>query len=494
MYRFTIAVCIAMLVCLTGASLSDIPKLINYQGMLTDDLGNPLNGTVSITFRIYSDSLSASPIDKKWEETQTGVEVTNGLFNVMLGRVSSLNLDFSQDYWLDMTVGGEHLPDRIRLTSVGYAYRAQKADTASISLTTETYPHNHDDDYLNVNGTDSIRTTGTHSPALIVKTYGTGSATGIRIATPGTSATGIYIDTAGAYGIWIYRAGQEGIWIDNAEWNGIYMNDPKWNGIHVTKAGDHGLRVDMADHGVYIDSNRAGFDGIRVEWSDDDGVQVTRADYGLYVVETEVYGVLAFGDQGNHLHSEGDGYYGLEVHSNLNATDKPGLYVYGTAHCTGGWSKSVPGSSGEVPAFSVSSREVELMASGTGSLVNGEAHVSFEPEFQAAISAEVPVRVVVTAQDSPSALLYVAEKSTEGFAVKPLEIPGLSLKTDEVTFDWIAIARQKGYEQRPAVLIPSQEQIEARKLALQEKLKRDALQREEMLEKQAQREEETGRR
>jgi hypothetical protein len=89
---------------------ADIPKLINYQGMLTDDGGNPLNETVSITFKIYNDSLSVSPGDKKWEETQTGVEVVNGLFNVVLGKVSSLNLDFSEDYWLDITVGAEHLP------------------------------------------------------------------------------------------------------------------------------------------------------------------------------------------------------------------------------------------------------------------------------------------------------------------------------------------------------------------------------------------------
>jgi hypothetical protein len=130
MCRFTIVVCLIVLFCLTGASYADIPKLINYQGMLTDDEGNPLNETVNITFKIYIDSTSVDPGDKKWEETQTGVEVTNGLFNVMLGQVSSLNLDFSEDYWLDITVGAEHLTDRIRLTSVGYAYRAERADTA----------------------------------------------------------------------------------------------------------------------------------------------------------------------------------------------------------------------------------------------------------------------------------------------------------------------------------------------------------------------------
>jgi hypothetical protein len=133
MYRFTLMFSLIVLVSLSGLALADIPRLINYQGMLTDDAGNPLNATVSITFKIYTDSLSVSPELKKWEETQTGVEVVNGLFNVMLGRVTVLELDFSEDYWLDITVGSEHLPDRLRFVSVGYAYRAKTADSASVA-------------------------------------------------------------------------------------------------------------------------------------------------------------------------------------------------------------------------------------------------------------------------------------------------------------------------------------------------------------------------
>lgn len=138
MYRFSIGVCLTVLIFLAGVSSADIPKLINYQGMLTDDGGNPLNETVNITFKIYNDSLSVSESNKKWEEVQSGIQVVNGLFNVMLGRVVALDLDFSEDYWLDLTVGGEHLPDRVRLTSVGYAYRAKVADSATVATSTQT--------------------------------------------------------------------------------------------------------------------------------------------------------------------------------------------------------------------------------------------------------------------------------------------------------------------------------------------------------------------
>ena len=82
MYRSAIVLCLVLLVCLTGVSLADIPKLINYQGMLTDAGGTPLTDTVSITFKIYNDSTAVAPSNKKWEETQSEVEVINGLFNV----------------------------------------------------------------------------------------------------------------------------------------------------------------------------------------------------------------------------------------------------------------------------------------------------------------------------------------------------------------------------------------------------------------------------
>ena len=42
MYRFTIVVCLVLLALLAGISLAEIPRLINYQGMLTDDSGTSL--------------------------------------------------------------------------------------------------------------------------------------------------------------------------------------------------------------------------------------------------------------------------------------------------------------------------------------------------------------------------------------------------------------------------------------------------------------------
>jgi len=127
MNRFILFSSLIVLVFLASLSLAGIPKLINYQGMLTDNSGTPLNGTYSITFKIYNDPSAGT---KKWEETQPSVSVTNGLFNVILGNITPLDLDFSENYWLDITVSGETMPTRLKFTSVGYAYRAERADTA----------------------------------------------------------------------------------------------------------------------------------------------------------------------------------------------------------------------------------------------------------------------------------------------------------------------------------------------------------------------------
>jgi hypothetical protein len=109
------------------SAFAAVPHLINYQGMLTNGSGTPLSGLYDITFKIYDAELAGT---QKWTETQSSVSVTNGLFNVILGSSNPLDLDFSQDYWLDITVQGEHMPARLKFTSVGYAYRAEKADTA----------------------------------------------------------------------------------------------------------------------------------------------------------------------------------------------------------------------------------------------------------------------------------------------------------------------------------------------------------------------------
>lgn len=112
------------------------PKLINYQGMLTDTSGNPVtDGSYDIAFKIWDDSTSTEASHLKWDHTYS-VSVDNGLFNTILGTDELIDLPFDTDYWLEMEIASVTLSPRARLTSVGYAYHALVAD--SVSTTTST--------------------------------------------------------------------------------------------------------------------------------------------------------------------------------------------------------------------------------------------------------------------------------------------------------------------------------------------------------------------
>lgn len=111
-------------------SYAEIPKLINYQGKLTDPQGKPLT-TAKVTFRIY-DAESGPGTMTPWEETYDPLQMDKGIFNVLLGGKTPLNLAFDKQYWLGIQVGSDlEMSPRIRLASVGYAFRSENANNAT---------------------------------------------------------------------------------------------------------------------------------------------------------------------------------------------------------------------------------------------------------------------------------------------------------------------------------------------------------------------------
>ena len=109
------------------------PNLISYQGYLTDDSGQPLDGTVALTFGVYAAETGGRPF---WQETQPNVPINSGHFNVMLGSVTSLDATIFSDpsrylqIGIDSGNGIVNLP-RQQLTAVPYAFQAQKAAIVS---------------------------------------------------------------------------------------------------------------------------------------------------------------------------------------------------------------------------------------------------------------------------------------------------------------------------------------------------------------------------
>ena len=110
---------------LTFTTYADIPHLINYQGKATDTLGALLNGTYTLTFRIYNHSTAG---DLLWSEAHPNITITNGIFQLLLGSITPLGLAFDESYYLSVEVNsdGEMTP-RTRFASVPYAYKAKEA-------------------------------------------------------------------------------------------------------------------------------------------------------------------------------------------------------------------------------------------------------------------------------------------------------------------------------------------------------------------------------
>jgi hypothetical protein len=162
-------VLLALLVFSVGCGTTALVNRMSYQGRLTDAVGNPINGTRNMTFKLYYAESGGSAA---WQETQNNVQVTNGLFNVALGSVTPLDeAIFHIPLWLEVIVDGETLP-RQALYGAPYAFSLVPGAVVK--------------GYVN--------TTETYSSTLTVANFGTGQ--GLAVISVGGPA--IYAQGSGA--------------------------------------------------------------------------------------------------------------------------------------------------------------------------------------------------------------------------------------------------------------------------------------------------------
>lgn len=108
--------------------ISQVPRMLNYQGNLIDKNGTPLNGNIQATFKLFEIPSGGTEI---WSETQN-VKVDSGYFNVYLGSKIPLdNIPFNSQYYLEITVNNQAAYGRVPLITSPYSFRAIYTDTSN---------------------------------------------------------------------------------------------------------------------------------------------------------------------------------------------------------------------------------------------------------------------------------------------------------------------------------------------------------------------------
>jgi hypothetical protein len=103
------------------------PVTVLYQGRLTDGLGTPIPGPVTLQVSLYAVASGGTAL---WTETHPNVPLTaEGIYSLLLGSITPFpaNAWSDPDRWLGTTVnGGDELAPRMRVASVPFAIEANR--------------------------------------------------------------------------------------------------------------------------------------------------------------------------------------------------------------------------------------------------------------------------------------------------------------------------------------------------------------------------------
>ena len=196
-----------------------LTNTMSYQGRLTDSGGNPVNGTRNFVFRLFTATTGGSPI---WTETQSGVPVNNGLFEVTLGQMTPLDeANFHQPLYLEVEVQGQTLTARQKLQGSPYAFSLVPGAV--------------------VRG--AIATTENYSSTLTTINLNTGQALS-AISNGGTGLAGISESTTSGYGIYAQSKATGG------DSSALYARNLNANGIAIWAKADGSDGTIIVEHGA----------------------------------------------------------------------------------------------------------------------------------------------------------------------------------------------------------------------------------------------------
>lgn len=292
-FLFVLVLCVF----LGPLSLAQAPRLISYQGYL-ESSGTPVNAPQNLTFKLYLDPAGGSAL---WTETQTGVPVSGGLYNVTLGSITPFFTDFSRKLYLGVTIGGGTELPRTLLTAAPAALALAAPATVSAELS----------------NSEALR---------VVNTAGSG-ASPIALTASAQASNGIGVNASGGY------VGAVGAGVV------IGLLGSSSNGTGETY-GVSGQAISPSGYGGYFSGGVAGGYG-RTENPNGSGLQgesfaLTGTNHGVLGTAKSTSGI---GVRGTALASTGAAYGVDGVTSSVEGTG-----VRGVAMATTGTPVGVAGS------------------------------------------------------------------------------------------------------------------------------------------------------
>lgn len=135
---------LAVLCCaLALPARAQVPGRVNFQGLLLDNAGQPVTGTVSLQLELFSAASGGSAL---WTETHSSVSVTDGVYDVVLGSQTPLTpaLFSVSPRYLQVTIDGQVLSPRREFLAVPFALHAESASNVggvSAAFVTQAYQY-----------------------------------------------------------------------------------------------------------------------------------------------------------------------------------------------------------------------------------------------------------------------------------------------------------------------------------------------------------------
>ena len=299
-----------LVIAVTQFTLAQIPQTMSYQGVLTGTSGTPVpDGTVSLTFRLYDSSENG---DTLWQETQD-VQVTNGIFNVILGSNNPLNLPFDKQYWLGITIsGGTELTPRVMLTASPYSLNSHStlAEIEPGQGLTIRDSNGNPTHQLNANGDVTHNGIGKFLGGIVigdtivvvdtgnVKTINSNFLKNRKITLSSKSLPDIGISTVGSMIGITGEGGEFGVYGKSVSGRGVYGHSISASGVSgysQSYIGVHGISDGLV--GVYGSSPQFGVEGQSDEGTGVHGASVdSRGVFGESVNGIGVRGESEAGD------------------------------------------------------------------------------------------------------------------------------------------------------------------------------------------------------